>query len=238
MEDFASIFEPKKLQDSWANGNSAEGKPEDVVYALRDLFENIETTSEENQDEAVRWEVVQDGSDGVKHLDGPPRIKSLDEMVAQFKPYQAPPPPQPFPDFLKVSERKKALKPKKKRYATTIFLTESTSSNGETTYTASTSPMVQIPEEQANLEMPGQEKGRLPFREQMRQREEAFFARQQQKVAKRPAQPFIRKAPSAARMDRMFLISVKRQRKLKMKKHKYKKLMKRTRNLRRRQDRN
>jgi len=31
----------------------------------------------------------------------------------------------------------------------------------------------------------------------------------------------------------MLLISVKRQRKLKMKKHKYKKLMKRTRNLRR-----
>ncbi|TVY28299.1 hypothetical protein LHYA1_G003687 [Lachnellula hyalina] len=36
----------------------------------------------------------------------------------------------------------------------------------------------------------------------------------------------------------MFAISVKRQRKLKMKKHKYKKLMRRTRNLRRRLDRN
>ncbi|RYZ81296.1 MAG: AURKAIP1/COX24 domain-containing protein [Proteobacteria bacterium] len=36
----------------------------------------------------------------------------------------------------------------------------------------------------------------------------------------------------------MHAISVKRQRKLKMKKHKYKKLMKRTRNLRRRLDRN
>ncbi|OBT56552.1 hypothetical protein VE04_04413 [Pseudogymnoascus sp. 24MN13] len=36
----------------------------------------------------------------------------------------------------------------------------------------------------------------------------------------------------------MFALSVKRQRKLKMKKHKYKKLMRRTRNLRRRLDRN
>ena len=46
--------------------------------------------------------------------------------------------------------------------------------------------------------------------------------------------------PSASRQERMkmFLISVKRQRKLKMKKHKYKKLMKRTRNLRRKLDRN
>jgi hypothetical protein len=36
----------------------------------------------------------------------------------------------------------------------------------------------------------------------------------------------------------MFALSVKRIRKLKMKKHKYKKFMKRTRNLRRRLDRN
>jgi len=38
---------------------------------------------------------------------------------------------------------------------------------------------------------------------------------------------------SPVRKPNMLLISVKRQRKLKMKKHKYKKLMKRTRNLRR-----
>jgi hypothetical protein len=40
------------------------------------------------------------------------------------------------------------------------------------------------------------------------------------------------------RGEDMYAISVKRQRKLKMKKHKYKKLMRRTRNLRRRLDRN
>ena len=48
---------------------------------------------------------------------------------------------------------------------------------------------------------------------------------------------FIRRAPSEKRVS-MILLSVKRQRKMKMKKHKYKKLMKRTRNLRRRLDRN
>ena len=47
----------------------------------------------------------------------------------------------------------------------------------------------------------------------------------------------IRQVPGM-RKPQMRLISVKRQRKLKMKKHKYKKLMKRTRNLRRRLDRN
>ena len=53
--------------------------------------------------------------------------------------------------------------------------------------------------------------------------------------------PVRRREPSEGRQERMrkmFLISVKRQRKLKMKKHKYKKLMKRTRNLRRKLDRN
>ena len=46
-----------------------------------------------------------------------------------------------------------------------------------------------------------------------------------------------RASPLSFRKPRMLLISVKRQRKLKMKKHKYKKLMRRTRNLRRREGR-
>lgn len=48
----------------------------------------------------------------------------------------------------------------------------------------------------------------------------------------------IRQMQSRMRENDMLAISVKRQRKLKMKKHKYKKLMRRTRNLRRRLDRN
>lgn len=237
-KDFDNIFETQKRRDPWANGNSAEGRPEDVVYALRNIFENIESASNDAQDEGVRWEVMAESSDGVKHLDGPPRMKSLDEMVAQFKPFQAPPPPEPFPE-MKAAEKKKLAKPKQKRYATTIFLTESTSASGQTTYTASTSPIIQIPEEQTSIEEPDMSHEPNTFRERMQQRHRAYLVRREGRMANSPGmhKPFIRKAPSAARMNRMLLISVKRQRKLKMKKHKYKKLMKRTRNLRRRQDR-
>ncbi|PPJ54156.1 hypothetical protein CBER1_01063 [Cercospora berteroae] len=240
-EAFDRIFESRKPRDPWENGNSAEGRPEDVVYALRHQFEDMEIKTGQTEEDGVRWEVMQEQSgqhDGVKHLDGPPRLKTLDEMVAQFRPFEAPPPPQPFPEEAKAVEKKKASKPKQKHYATTIFLTESTSETGQTTYTASTSPIVRIPESQAVVEEPAQESKRSGFRERMQRNQKAYFLRQQEKMTARPMGPsFIRNAPSASRLNRMLLISVKRQRKLKMKKHKYKKLMKRTRNLRRRQDR-
>lgn len=168
-------------------------------------------------------------------------MKSLDDMVAQFKPFQVPPPPQQFEDEPKQAEKKRVSKPRQKRYATTIFLTESTGTNGQVTYTTSTSPVVQVPlpEEAVSVEGPAPTgtSGRT-FRERLQQDRKAYFLRQkEQKLVKPTSTTPIRQAPSAARKDPMMLISVKRQRKLKMKKHKYKKLMKRTRNLRRRQDR-
>jgi len=59
------------------------------------------------------------------------------------------------------------------------------------------------------------------FRERMNHRQERFVEYREQR----------------AEETGIWAISVKRQRKLKMKKHKYKKLMKRTRNLRRRLER-
>ena len=71
-----------------------------------------------------------------------------------------------------------------------------------------------------------------PFRARMRRRGALFASSQSVK------ERAVSNAPSAAGRRTMWTISVKRQRKLKMKKHKYKKLMKKTRNLRRRLDRN
>lgn len=243
-EAFDSIFVSRPQRDPWENGNSAERRPEDVVYALSNLFDNLDTSASESQDDGMRWQVISESSshDGVKHLDGPPRMKSLDDMVAHFKPFHAPPPPQPFTNEQKPAEKKRAAKqPRQKRYATTIYLTESTGLNGQTTFTASTSPIVRIPgpEEQSAFEEPAADGSRArTFRERARNARRAYFLCQQESLAAKPSvRAPVRRAPSAARKERMMLISVKRQRKLKMKKHKYKKLMKRTRNLRRRQDR-
>ncbi|KAF2169885.1 hypothetical protein M409DRAFT_20299 [Zasmidium cellare ATCC 36951] len=246
-EAFDNIFESRKEVDPWENGNSAERRPEDVVYALGSLFDNIDGAANESQDDGVRWEVIQESpsnQDGaVKHLDGPPRVKSLDEQIAEFRPFKAPPPPHPFPQEEQKSgaSKRKASKPKQQSYEMRIILTENTNSSGERTYTASSSPIIRIenPEQQSkSIQEPAQKgQARHPFKERMQERQRAFQLRNQGKIkAMTNAQPMIRKAPSARR-GKMLLISVKRQRKLKMKKHKYKKLMKRTRNLRRRQDR-
>ncbi|CAK4030601.1 Hypothetical predicted protein [Lecanosticta acicola] len=234
-EEFDHIFEARKEANPWENGNSAEGRPENVVYALGSLFENLEMNERELQDDGVRWEVMQESpsnQDGVTHLDGQPRLKSIDEQVANFKPFNAPPPPEPFPaEQMKGSEKRKATsKPKQKSYETTIIVTEYTDQHGQRSYTAESSPIVQIstPNAPASVEEPQ----RLPFIDRMRRHRQQQFQLRQRGIV-----PSIRCAPSASRQRTMFLISVKRQRKLKMKKHKYKKLMKRTRNLRRRQDR-
>lgn len=226
---FDSIFETRPEQDPWEHGNSAERRPEDVTYALANLFEGLGTSS--TQEEGLRVELTTEGmmnQDGTTHLDGRPRLRSLDEVVASFKPYQAPPPPQPFEPERKVAEKKRSPRKKtEKRYLTTIFLTESTSANGESTWTASSTPVVAVPEPQ-----------RPRFQEGKHARELQFWRVLKQRMLEQTdVRQSGRKAPSAAQKYKMLLISVKRQRKLKMKKHKYKKLMKRTRNLRRRQDR-
>lgn len=113
----------------------------------------------------------------------------------------------------------------KKSFQTTITVTENTSAEGVKYYTANSTPMVRIPPSSSSTHTPIQDairQHRQPFLERMRERQMDYEDYRAERDEERSMQ----------------LISVKRQRKLKMKKHKYKKLMKRTRNLRRRLDRN
>ena len=228
-----------------------------MIYTLHNTIDTLENSASNAQDDAVRWEILHESpsnNENVKHLDGVPRLKSLDELVAQFKPFRAPPPPQPFPEMaqkLAAMDKKAARKsararPKQETFTATITVTESTDFNGQKTYSASSSPIVRLPDptsrnqEQAAIREPGQRQ-RQPFLTRMRARQSVSTSKQQLLNISAPRSLPVRREPSGARqerMRRMSLISVKRQRKLKMKKHKYKKLMKRTRNLRRRLERN
>lgn len=244
---FNSIFESNPQLDVWENGNSAEKRPEDVIIALQETIENLEGNNGVSQEEAgVRWEVLQESSsNGVKHLDGPPRPRTIDELVTQFKPFQPPPPPQAFPLETKASDKKRArsAKPKSKQYQTTIVVTEETAADGHKTYTASQSPLVQIEAaKESKILSAVSRQPHQPFLQRAWRKNQAHLKSQRKSIhsitaaASSPLRS-IRQVPSM-RKPQMRLISVKRQRKLKMKKHKYKKLMKRTRNLRRRLDRN
>ncbi|KAK4556943.1 hypothetical protein LTR86_005924 [Recurvomyces mirabilis] len=289
IEAFNTIFDTRPARDPWADGDSAQRRPEDVIYTLHNTIETLETNPHANQDDGVRWEVIQESptnaDNGVKHLDGAPmpKIKSLEELVAQFTPFRAPPPPSPFASeeqqqqqkttgtkraTAKASSRRQIAVPTtttqaqatgQKSYQTTITILETTAANGEQSYSASHTPIVQVtdPAQQTSLEnrirdpSSKQEIQQPARRTNFMQRRRAFLLSHHQ----RRAHPVsltasaasaagqkdraIRHAPMTGRRTvRMYAISVKRQRKLKMKKHKYKKLMKRTRNLRRRLDRN
>jgi hypothetical protein len=247
-ETFNSIFESKPQLDVWENGNSAEKRPEDVIIALQDTIENLEGNGASQDEAGVRWEVLQESSsnsNGVKHLDGPPKSRTIDDLVTQFRPFQPPPPPQAFPPETKASEKKRARasKPKSKQFQTTIVVTESTAADGHKTYTASQSPLVQIANaKESRTARTVSRQPHQPFLARAWRKNQAYLQSQRKAIhsisaaASSPLRS-IRQVPGM-RKPQMRLISVKRQRKLKMKKHKYKKLMKRTRNLRRRLDRN
>lgn len=98
-----------------------------------------------------------------------------------------------------------------KTYHALITVEESKDENGDVQYTSYASGLVPAQEEPAQPS----------FLDRMRTRQRRF----EDALGRRSEE------------NKMWAISVKRQRKLKMKKHKYKKLMRKTRNLRRRLDR-
>lgn len=168
------------------------------------------------------------------------------------------------PKAKKAVKKARAVGTKQKRrsWSTTIIVTETTGPSGEKTYQAASTPIVRIPSPkqrksilaevvQVESQRPASSQ---PFLRRMlarsQQLEQFRASRRQGKVISdaRDMEPGreegIREPsffeqnqeplPATEKKPSMLLISVKRQRKLKMKKHKYKKLMKRTRNLRRR----
>ncbi|KAF2725834.1 hypothetical protein K431DRAFT_280560 [Polychaeton citri CBS 116435] len=258
-EAFNSIFSLKSETDAWVNGDSSKRRPEDVIYTLNNTIDALEEGVSSADERGVRWEVLKEFDSGnsssgtLAKLDGDGllRMRNAEELAARFTPFKAPPPPVPFlepgsssPSSKRQSSDKKTTqtqpqerstrsRPKQKSYTTTVVVTESTAPDGQRTYSATSSPMVRLPDPELRRRSKSIREpavaGRLPqqpFLERMQRRQKATFSRW-----RRIEDPAGRKKIS------MLLISVKRQRKLKMKKHKYKKLMKRTRNLRRRLDR-
>lgn len=142
-------------------------------------------------------------------------------LMAGYIPFQPPPVPvahdqvaESETSLIQPVETLPTVPVQKRAWSTSVVVTESTDASGQRTYSATTAPMVEVdvavPENSQEVD---DFEVHQPFLERMNRR---------QNTRSRPD---------------MLAISVKRQRKLKMKKHKYKKLMKRTRLLRRKLDR-
>lgn len=141
-------------------------------------------------------------------------------LSGKYQPFNAPPPPMPMDteDSLAAGlEAAEDMSPanQERTYTAVLTIKESMDENGDVSYVAHSSPLEleeQVIEE--HISPPN------TFLERMQERQEKYEEYRENR----------------AEETGMWAISVKRQRKLKMKKHKYKKLMRKTRNLRRRYD--
>lgn len=204
------------------------------------------TTEEVNLRAAVT-QASSSNAEPVKHLDGAhgqPLQLNMEELLKTFRPFVPPPPPGPM-GSLEVAELRDTVQAasqpaqseevttKQKSYSTVLTLIENTYASGRKSYKVRTSPfqitrnpppstssqgkLIELPT--SSVSVPNQK-----FLGRMQDRQEKW-------------EDFREEQNRENEIGGWQTISVKRQRKLKMKKHKYKKLMRRTRNLRRKLDR-
>ncbi|KAL8751769.1 MAG: hypothetical protein Q9199_006192 [Rusavskia elegans] len=213
----------------------------DVIYTVSSAIESLESAVSDQRPSSSGSQHLSPSIEPT-HLDGEPQHVPLDinELSKNLRPFVAPPAPVAFDDSKSASlKRNKAVK--ERSFSTTLTITEQAHPNGQRIYQAQISPMredlpsltTHTPSSSAALLQQNVQyedfsiiditppSGRQPFLERMRNRHQAW-----------------EDGLSGRKRQIWRAISVKRQRKLKMKKHKYKKLMRKTRNLRRRLDKN
>lgn len=226
---FSAIFSPRERQKHQFS---------DVIYTVSSAIDNLEEVAQSHTqrqwghgENDLHAAVAQSSTSGAdfghtKHLDGvPPQVINIniEELAKQFRPFHPPPAPVPMAQSQKsraASGKSLARRrqPTQKSYSAKLFITENTFPNGETTYETHASAIVEESSSKKPSSMSHPPAPEQPFLKHMLER-------------RRRLQEWRDKG---ARKEVWRSISVKRQRKLKMKKHKYKKLMRRTRNLRRR----
>lgn len=261
MSSFFSIHRPISVttpipseSSNKAFSSIFKGKPppkhklNDIMFTLSSAVDTLENTSSGHHNQDIqqmtseemdlRQAVTQASSSNAEHtthLDIPAKTLhiNLQELAKNFRPFNPPPAPVPLGSgtenatdlpqtTLNQSEAVTQSAPRHKSYTTTLTIHESTYPNGQKTYKTHTTPIVEEPtssqaHDDSSRYLPSAPHNQ-PFLGRMRDRQVQYLDR-------------------LVEREGWMAISVKRQRKLKMKKHKYKKLMKRTKNLRRRLDR-
>jgi len=231
---FSAIFENRQ----------SSNKQNDVIFTLSSVVENLEQQSSPD-DQSVQWHTVSSIDEGTKQAEGVlPGNIPLDKIISQFRPFRPPPAPQAFNDesssasqtqkgAKKVSSISKRVGRKSKgpkSWSTTIIVTEYTNpADGSKVCQVTNTPIMRVPSPGAAMAEPETESESAPTNQPFLRR---MWLRERRLDAFRRSRDVQIGEPVVVPVD-MQLISVKRQRKIKMKKHKYKKLMRRTRNLRR-----
>ncbi|KAG8526836.1 uncharacterized protein KY384_008265 [Bacidia gigantensis] len=162
---------------------------------------------------------------------------NMSELAKNFRPFMPPPPPVPYAAMREAA--KKTVKEQRRQTQKTAWSSQLTvyvdeHPSGALTFKPHFTPLVQIPVTSKSLSAPKYEKAKEYTSQQLpgsSSLPRAFLNRmldRQVTYGDRVEQKFGYRTPT------LQALSVRRQRKLKMKKHKYKKVMKRTRNVRKR----
>lgn len=137
---------------------------------------------------------------------------SVEELAKRLRPFHPPPPPVPFDEAKEAANARQSELSSPETYSTVLTIHESTDAAGRKTYEAHTTPFVRT----QDMDAPGATEHE-EFIDVPHSRGTTYIER--------------------LRNNRtMHAISTKRRRKAKMKKHKYKKLLRKTRTLRRKLD--
>ncbi|KAN0083081.1 hypothetical protein V8E54_002169 [Elaphomyces granulatus] len=229
VASFFSIHRPISVTNSVPAASSAEAfdaiftskkRPkteiEHVTYSLTSAIDQIEKARQKQEEQDDLRRAVTRASISNPESD-PVQLEafsaSIEELTSRLPPFNPPVPPTPFTDESEnemVHHEHRDITPTSlQTFSTLLTIRESTHSDGHKTYEAHASPFVQ----NNDLEAPGGFDG------------EGFV--------NDPPGPRKTHIERLLHTRTMFAISVKRQRRLKMKKHKFKKLLRKTRTLRR-----
>jgi len=208
-EAFDAIFSSKKL---------FKNEPEDVVFTLSSTAQNMESmangmSESDDQFGQLQRGFASDPNGDLQMLDGPEARMSVEEFTRRLRPFHPPPPPVPMDMSSSSSdamESEAQNQHETSTYSTVLTIRETRNSDGRKTYEASTGPFVRnmedLEHEGVTIDAPSGSVSGVTYAER-RQHNHTIHA-----------------------------ISTRRRRKVKMKKHKFKKLMRRTRTLRRKLD--
>ncbi|KAL3482370.1 hypothetical protein BJX99DRAFT_216902 [Aspergillus californicus] len=225
IASFFSIHRPISVSSTVPPPSSAEAfdslfthkktkhEADDVIFTLSSTVNSMEDAAHhiaENDGSMNAFEMEGNQLDG---LDMSELKVSVEELTRRLRPFNPPPPPVPFSESAAATESGGLRESRDtSSYSTVLTIQESTHSDGSKSYEAHTSPLVQT---QA-MEAPGADEAEaiidLPHNSQ---------------------NTYIERTRNTGTMN---AISTMRRRKLKMKKHKFKKLLRRTRTLRRKLD--
>jgi hypothetical protein len=207
-EAFDAIFSSKKF---------LKNEPEDVIFTLSSTAQNMESmangmSESDDQFGQLQRSFTSDPNGDIHMLDGPEAKMSVEEFTRRLRPFHPPPPPVPIdmnpsPDAMESEAQNQH---ETSTYSTVLTIRETRNSDGRKTYEASTGPFVRDMEDHEHegitIDAPSGSASGMTYIERRRHNQT------------------------------IHAISTKRRRKVKMKKHKFKKLMRRTRTLRRKLD--